>query len=190
MRPLKSLELDFFFIATAAFTPPCPCPHTQTHKAIYPQRFTNILSALLHPPRPEWQGQGSRDDNMAAVISSTAVPRFRAAQKRSSFPKGTWPVSEGGLCWPIRELLKPGSTTCSGHAAPLLLTDNRGGERHEQATHHLHPDTVVECVRGRRQGWEGYKHRGDERESVTQSAGKKFGKLCKKNFLKKNLLDK
>lgn len=37
----------------------------------------------------------------------------QSGMKQRLFPEGTWPVSEGGLCWPIRGLLKPGSTTCS-----------------------------------------------------------------------------
>lgn len=123
-------------------------PHK--YKIIHPKKSTNILATLLHPVCLEWQGQEVGDDNMAAVISSNAVPRTRSGMNLRLFPRGKWPVSEGVLCCPIRGLLKPGGATCLGHAALFLLTDNRGGRRRERAAHHLHLDVAVDCVRKRK----------------------------------------
>lgn len=106
------------------------------------QKFTNILPTLLHPACLEWQGQEFGDDNMAAVISSTAVPRSRAAWSRGCFPGGHDPCLKGGSvgqsegCWSLAAL------PTRIHAALFLLTDNRGGKRHDQATHHLRLDMV------------------------------------------------
>lgn len=96
---------------------------SSTHRS--PQTFRKPSSIL---PVWEWQGQGVRDDNMAAVIpSSRSLGQERHEAEAVSQEK--WPVSEGVLCCPIRGLLKPSSATCSGHTAAFLwqTTEEEGG---------------------------------------------------------------
>lgn len=69
--------------------------HTHTHKIIHSLISANILATLLRPSRLEWQGQGVEDDNMAAVMSSSAVPGSRAAWGRGGFPEGSDPCLKG-----------------------------------------------------------------------------------------------
>ena len=143
---------------TAAASVPSPSRiQTHTHKTIHPQKSTNILATLLHPACLEWQGQGVGDDNMAAVISFHAVPSVQSGMKQWLFPRGeVTRVWRGPLfvqsedCWSLAAL------PARGHAAPLLLTDNRGGRRRDQAAHHLHPDVAVEARERQQRGneWE------------------------------------
>lgn len=111
--------------------------HTHKCEIIHPQTSTNTLVTLLHPACLEWQGQKISNDNMAAVISS---PQSLSPERHEAEA-----VSREEVTHVWRGALLSNQTTAGawqrylpGLQGSFLLTDNTGGRRHDQETHHLH----------------------------------------------------
>lgn len=101
--------------------------HTHVYIYIHPHKSTNILASLLHPACLEWQGEWVRDDNMAAVISSTRSLGLEQHEAEAVSQEEVTRVWRGGLlsnqedCWSL--------ATLPAWATLLLSTDRQQRRR-------------------------------------------------------------
>ncbi len=111
-----------------AVAPSMPLPsQTHTYKIIHPQKSTNILATLLHPACLQWQGQGVRDDNMAALIScmrSLSPERHEAETVSQEEVTRVW----RGALLSNQRTAEACQCYLLGPRCSFPLTDNRGGK--------------------------------------------------------------